>query len=156
MSYRPAVGAAIFNKDGHIWLGKRYGQNDLFNWQMPQGGIDKGETPEFAVKREIYEETGISKNSIIKIGEIDEWLYYNIPFRLQKNDIVSRWIGQKQRWFAFRFHGEDKEINLKIQDEQEFSEWKWMPLSEIESKVIPFKRATYNRIAKDFMRYSKI
>ena len=140
MNYRPAVGAAIFNKDGHIWLGKRYGQNGLFSWQMPQGGIDKGETPEFAVKREVYEETGISENSIIKIGEIDEWLYYNIPFRLQKNDTVSRWVGQKQRWFAFRFHGEDKEINLKIQDEQEFSEWKWVPLSEIESKVIPFKQ----------------
>ena len=68
MNYRPAVGAAIFNKDGHIWLGKRYGKNGLFSWQMPQGGIDKGETPEFAVKREVYEETGISDNLIIKIG----------------------------------------------------------------------------------------
>ena len=66
-----------------------------------------------------------------------------------------KWIGQKQKWFAFRFHGEDKEINLKIQDEQEFSEWKWVPLSEIESKVIPFKTATYNRIAKDFMKYRR-
>ena len=89
MNYRPAVGAAIFNKDGHIWLGKRYGQNDLFNWQMPQGGIDKGENPEFAVKREIYEETGISKNSIIKIGEIDEWLYYNIPFAFKKMTLLA-------------------------------------------------------------------
>ena len=75
-NYRLAVGAAIFNKDGLIWLGKRYGQKGLFDWQMPQGGIDKGETPEFAVKREIYEETGISDNLIIKIGEIHEWLYY--------------------------------------------------------------------------------
>jgi len=96
-NYRLAVGAAIFNKDGLIWLGKRYGQKGLFDWQMPQGGIDKGETPEFAVKREIYEETGISDNLIIKIGEIHEWLYYEIPSNYQKKNVTHQWTGQKQK-----------------------------------------------------------
>jgi len=154
-NYRLAVGAAIFNKDGLIWLGKRYGQKGLFDWQMPQGGIDKGETPEFAVKREIYEETGISDNLIIKIGEIHEWLYYEIPSNYQKKMLPTNGQAQKQKWFAFRFQGENKEINLKIQKEQEFSEWKWVKLSEIEYKVIPFKRNIYKRITKDFMKFAE-
>ncbi len=148
--YRPAVGLAVFNKDGKIWLGKRLGHNGPFSWQMPQGGIDANETPEVAAARELYEETGISLEMVSSIGAIDDWLYYDFPPEYLSRKETRNWRGQRQKWFALRFHGDEKKINLMAHGPQEFSEWKWGDLSQIPDLIVPFKRKVYERIALDF------
>ena len=127
LSYRPCVGAALFNHNGHVWVGKRALQlaivGDEF-WQMPQGGIEEGETPEFAILREIKEETGIENVEII--SEIEEWLYYDLPNNLVNKIWNGKYRGQKQKWFAVKFRGEDRDVCLTRQKKPEFSQWKWV------------------------------
>ena len=152
--YRSAVGIAVFNKDGKVWLGHRLGQTGPYCWQMPQGGMDKGETPETSAARELWEETGISLDMVSPIGEVHDWLYYDFPPEY-KNKFKAGWNGQRQRWFAFRFHGDENKIDLKAHGPQEFSEWKWGELTETPDLIVPFKRKVYERLASEFERFSK-
>jgi len=153
--YRPAVGIAVFNGDGKVWLGKRYRARGTKVWQMPQGGIDAGEATEIAAARELWEETGITLDKVIPIGEIEDWLYYDFPEKYKGRKATKGWLGQKQKWYAFRFHGKAKHMNLKTHGEQEFSKWRWSDLSETPNLIVPFKRDVYARIASEFERFAR-
>lgn len=149
--YRPAAGIAIFNSQGRVFLGRRKGAKGDYVWQMPQGGIDKGESPEHAAIRECFEETGIDTQKLSPLGEIADWLCYDLPKQARKvRKNGKTWRGQKQRWFAFRFHGTDLDIDLKAVPPQEFSEFRWGTLREAQSAIVPFKRDVYKAVAKAF------
>jgi len=153
-SYRPAVGVAVFNKNGKVWLGKRFGQDGPYCWQMPQGGMDEGETPEVSAARELFEETGITLDMVTPIGEVEDWLFYDFPPQYKGKKATKGWTGQRQRWFAFRFHGDESHVDLQSHGPQEFSEWRWGDLSETPGLIVPFKRKVYERLASDFERFS--
>jgi len=145
---------AVFNEDGYVWLGKRFGEKGRYSWQMPQGGIDKGEKPKAAAKRELWEETGIREKDVSVLGCVEDWLYYDFPPEHQ-GPKSRGWIGQKQKWYAFRFHGKEKHIDLQSHGPQEFSKWKWAPLAEAPELIVPFKRKVYARLAIEFEPYAK-
>lgn len=153
--YRPCVGIALFRPDGRVFLGKRASRGVVpqYSWQMPQGGIDRGEKPLEAAVRELYEETSVRSAS--KIGEMEGWLHYDLP-----GDLASwrgRYKGQAQRWFAFRFEGDEAEINVAHPPDghqTEFSTWRWETLSAIPEVVVPFKRAVYERVVKEFAGFA--
>lgn len=152
--YRPCVGVAVFNDKGQVWLGKRLGQSGPYTWQMPQGGIDAGETPQIAAARELWEETGISLEMVTPIGEIKDWLFYDFPPEYKGRKATKNWRGQRQRWFAFRFHGDPSKIDLKAHGPQEFSQWKWGELSETPDLIVPFKRKVYEQLTNEFARFA--
>ena len=153
--YRPAVGVAIFNAEGQVWVGKRFGQGGPFNWQMLQGGMDEGEVPEISAARELFEETGITLDMVTPIGEVEDWLFYDFPPQYKGKKATKGWAGQRQRWFAFRFHGDESQIDLKSHGPQEFSEWRWGKLSELPDLIVPFKRKVYERLASEFERFAR-
>ena len=153
--YRPAVGTAVFNTEGKVWLGKRMGGSEPYCWQMPQGGMDKGEEPELSAARELFEETGITLDMVRPIGEISDWLFYDFPPKHKGKKATKGWKGQRQRWFAFRFRGDESKINLKSHGPQEFSEWRWEALSKTPELIVPFKRSVYERITIEFERFSR-
>lgn len=137
----------IINHQKKIFVGQRF-DKDKSAWQMPQGGIDKGESEEVALKRELEEETGISKNfNIIKISE--KKYTYDLPTSLQKKLWKGKYKGQEQRWFLLRFMGEDKEIDIQTQ-KPEFKKWKWIQQENLIDIIIPFKRKLYKNILKEF------
>ena len=151
--YRPNVGLALFHRDGPVFLGKRYGAEGLYQWQMPQGGVDKGETPREAAIRELEEEVGVRPEHIELLEETADWLYYEFPMDLRKKmKQRGRYVGQKQKWFAFRFKGRDADIRLDTHT-PEFSDWRWASLESAPELVIPFKRATYVEVARRFEKY---
>lgn len=151
--YRKAAAVVIFNPEGQVWLGQRAGHSGKYSWQFPQGGMDPGETPEHAAIRELHEETGISVHMVSPLGEIEKWLYYDLPTTARKGR-MNRWRGQRQRWFAFRFLGDDGDINLKYELPPEFSDWRWAELNEAAKLIVPFKRKVYERVERDFARFS--
>lgn len=153
--YRPAVGVAVFNKNGKVWLGKRFGQDGPYNWQMPQGGMDKGEIPEVSAARELFEETGITLDMVTPIGEVVDWLFYDFPPNYKGRKATKGWLGQRQRWFAFRFHGDAAQVDLQSHGPQEFSEWRWSKLSETPNLIVPFKRKVYERLVSEFERFAQ-
>lgn len=148
--YRQCVGMALFNKDGHVFAGKRI-DSRLDAWQMPQGGIDEGETPEQAAMRELMEECGTDKAQFI--GALDGWLDYDLPPELANSVWKGRYRGQTQRWFALQFTGDDSDINITTHH-QEFSEWAWKPLADMPKLIVPFKRDLYEVIADGFAQYA--
>jgi len=153
-AYRPCVSMALFNLSGQLWLGKRFGHNGPYCWQCPQGGIDDGEAPEHAAGRELWEETGTRLEHVTPLGEIQDWLYYDFPPEYRGRKITKKWRGQRQKWFAFRYHGPDEAFNLTTHGEQEFSEWRWGQLHEAPGLIIPFKRTVYERVAVEFERFA--
>ena len=147
LAYRRGVGAVLFNQSGLVFVGRRFGAySDA--WQLPQGGIDEGESPESAVLRELEEETGTAKAEII--GETTEWLTYDLPDELIGIAWGGLYRGQTQKWFALRFTGDDGDIDLEAHDEPEFSEWRWVALEEISGLIVPFKRRLYDDIVAAF------
>jgi putative (di)nucleoside polyphosphate hydrolase len=156
LPYRPCAGAALFNRDGLIFAGRRSDQRNrgLDAWQLPQGGIDAGETPADAVLRELGEEIG-TKNAEI-IGEIDEWLNYDLPPEFRRRGLGQKFRGQTQRWFALRFTGSDEDIRLDAHLPVEFDAWRWMELAKIPAMVVPFKRPIYQRVATDFALFAQV
>ncbi|MBY8976052.1 RNA pyrophosphohydrolase [Rhodobacteraceae bacterium NNCM2] len=148
LPYRPCVGLVILNNDRHIFAGQRI-DNAMDAWQMPQGGIDKGESPVEAAMRELTEETGISPGSVKVLRESTEWHAYDLPRHLVSKLWKGRYRGQKQRWFALRFEGDDSEIVIDT-DEPEFKCWAWMGEAELIRKIVPFKRDTYSRVFAEF------
>jgi putative (di)nucleoside polyphosphate hydrolase len=152
-AYRPCVGIILFNKDGLVWIGRRFEkQNDEGIgkwWQMPQGGIDDGEDVETAARRELYEETSVKQISLMK--ESDRWYTYDLPEHLIGVSWKGKYRGQKQKWFAFRFEGKDADINLVVPGhKQEFDEWRWVKMDELLDLIIPFKRGVYEELVRDF------
>jgi putative (di)nucleoside polyphosphate hydrolase len=147
--YRPGVGIVLFNKDGLVLIAERL--DNPGGWQMPQGGIDEGEEPEVAVFREMEEEIG-TRNARI-IGMVDDWIYYDFPSALGKKLWGGRYAGQRQKWIALRFLGKDSDIILDTHHDPEFSRWKWVPLQDLMQYVVPFKRAVYERVIKEFAKF---
>ncbi len=155
LPYRPCVGIAVFNRHGHVFVGQRVGGNELLApcdiWQMPQGGIDRGEAPLDAALRELWEETSIKTVSLL--AEAPEWIYYDLPVHLVGKAWKGRYRGQKQRWFAFRFEGDETQINISSPGDghkPEFQKWSWMPLASLPAQVVPFKRAAYEQVVGHF------
>jgi len=151
--YRPNVGIALFSKAGYVFLGRRINSRGAFQWQMPQGGIDPGETPEEAALRELEEEAGVSSKLVTVLDETDHWIYYDFPPDLKKR-LPGPYVGQRQKWFALRFHGSDSDVRLDLH-KPEFDAWRWGRLEDIPPLIIPFKRATYEELAHCFARWTE-
>ncbi len=152
--YRPNVGLALFHREGLVFLGKRAGADGPYQWQMPQGGVDRGEAPIDAAYRELEEEIGVRPEQADLLEETKDWLYYDFPTNVRTNmKPRGRFRGQRQKWYAFRFKGRDADIRLDTHT-PEFSDWRWAPLATAPSLVIPFKRATYEEVAQRFAKYS--
>ena len=146
-NYRKCVGMMILNNNNQILVGKRM-DHPSGHWQMPQGGIDKNENPDEAVWREMKEEIGTNNAKMIRQSK--QWINYKIPPQtlatLPWGDI---YIGQTQKWFVFRFNGNDNEINVGTEN-PEFSEWKWSNYNLLLENIVPFKRNTYEKILEEF------
>ena len=156
LPYRPNVGAALFNRAGEIFIARRA---DLPNaegaaggWQLPQGGIDAAEDPRAAVLRELQEEIGTGAATII--GEHPDWLTYDLPPALIGKALGGRYRGQRQRWFALRFTGRDRDIRLDADPHPEFDAWRWTPLDELPGLAVAFKRPIYDVLAQSFARFA--
>jgi putative (di)nucleoside polyphosphate hydrolase len=148
LPYRPCVGLVLLNPAGLIFAGQRL-DSPYDAWQMPQGGIDEGETPREAALRELGEETGIRPRHVRVLRESARWLPYDLPEHLVGKLWGGRYRGQKQRWFALGFEGTDDEIDIRT-EEPEFSRWAWMPPDELIEKIVPFKRDTYAAVFREF------
>jgi putative (di)nucleoside polyphosphate hydrolase len=158
LPYRPCAGLMVLNRDGLAFIGRRLDGPEHVDathvWQMPQGGIDPGEEPYPAALRELYEETNI--RSVERLGEIPEWLSYDIPREIVGQAWNGKYRGQTQKWYALRFTGDESEIDIAHPaggHEPEFVEWRWEPLKNLPALVVPFKRATYERVVKEFARF---
>jgi putative (di)nucleoside polyphosphate hydrolase len=154
LPYRPNVGAVVFNPAGLVFIGRRANIGDPAGpaWQLPQGGIDDGEDPATAVRRELAEETGIERVTLL--AEHDAWLTYDLPAELVGRAFGGRYRGQRQRWFALRFEGADSDIRLDAHGTPEFDAWRWAPLAELPGLAVPFKRPVYEVIAAAFAPYA--
>lgn len=151
--YRPNVGLAVFHRSGLVFLGKRVAIDGPYAWQMPQGGVDPGETPLDAAYRELEEEIGVTAAHVDLLEEAPDWYFYDFPEDIRARLKSGKFRGQRQKWFAFRFKGRDSDVRLDAHD-REFSDWRWAPLETAPQLVIPFKRATYEQIAQRFQRYT--
>jgi putative (di)nucleoside polyphosphate hydrolase len=151
LPYRRNVGAALFNAEGRVLIARRA---DVAQdaWQLPQGGLDEGEDPRIAVLRELREEIGTDHASII--GEVAEWLNYDLPPELLGKALRGRYRGQTQKWFALRFLGKDSEIRLDLDPHPEFNAWRWAELVELPRIVVAFRRPVYQRLAEEFARFA--
>jgi putative (di)nucleoside polyphosphate hydrolase len=159
LPYRDCVGTAIFNADGLVFIGRRKPEEDPEDsaeygapWQMPQGGIDKGEEPRQTAHRELFEETSI--RSVELIAEAPEWIYYDLPDEALGIALKGRYRGQRQRWFAFRFTGSESEINVTEpgggEYPAEFDHWRWERLEALPDLIVPFKRDAYLQVVAAF------
>ncbi len=154
LPYRLNVGAALFNRDGLVFLGRRADRPDSAAkvWQMPQGGIDPGEDAREAVFRELAEEIGTADAEIL--AEHPDWLDYDLPAELVGSLFGGRFRGQRQRWFALRFRGRDGDIRLDAHSHPEFVEWRWARLAEVPEVCVTFKRPTYEAVASAFAGFA--
>jgi putative (di)nucleoside polyphosphate hydrolase len=146
LPYRPCVGVMLLNREGMVFVGKRLDQT-IEGWQMPQGGIDDGETPEQAALRELEEEIGTGNAKVLR--EYPEWLAYDLPSHLLGIALRGRYRGQRQKWLAMRFLGDDSEITVKTA-EPEFEQWKWLAIEALPRMIVPFKRDTYMQVISAF------
>ena len=149
--YRPCIGIFLLNNDGFVFAGRRI-DSRVEAWQRPQGGIDAGESPLQACMREMREEIGT--NTAELISQHDDWLYYDIPLPLADRLWQGRYKGQKQKWMALRFTGDDSEINIAT-EEPEFCEWKWLSPHDLVNLAVPFKRDVYQNVLGAFTPYLK-
>lgn len=156
LPYRPCVGICLINRAGLVWIGRRANQSLVehvaagHEWQMPQGGIDPGEDPFEAAKRELWEETNVRTATLI--AEAPDWYSYDIPRAVVGERWKFKWRGQTQKWFAFRFEGDESEIDIDHPPagEKEFAEWRWEPLANLPAMIIPFKRPVYENVVAAF------
>ena len=148
LPYRPCVGVMLMNANGHIFVGQR---NDRFKaaWQMPQGGVDKGEAPRDAAIRELWEETGVTSDKVEIVAETDDWLPYELPHDLVPKLWKGKYRGQEQKWFLLRFSGTDADVNIET-EHPEFAAWKWLPVDRLVDEIVPFKREVYVRVLAAF------
>jgi putative (di)nucleoside polyphosphate hydrolase len=159
--YRPNVGIALFNAAGRVLIARRFKDDGPeiilpgFEWQMPQGGIDANEDPRPAAQRELYEETGVT--SVDYLGETLAWMTYEFPPYDGPPHRLATFRGQRQKWFAFRFTGSEREIvvaDRRNDQEPEFDAWRWEPLGNVAALVVPFRREVYAAVANEFARFA--
>ena len=148
LPYRPCVGVMLVNDRGEVFVGQRI-DTDGPAWQMPQGGVDAGETPRAAALRELQEETGVPPDLVEVEAETRGWVTYDLPRELVPKVWNGRFRGQKQKWFLLRFRGQDSDIDIAT-DHPEFSEWRWLPPGELPGAIVPFKRAVYEQVLEEF------
>ena len=148
LPYRSNVGIMMVNEKGDVFVGQRL-DNNQNAWQMPQGGIDAGEDPETAAYRELLEETGVKKQDIRFVASSSQWLSYDLPEDLIPILWNGKFRGQKQKWFLFKFLGEDGDINIATKH-PEFSKWKWISKENLLKEIVPFKKSVYENVLKEF------
>lgn len=155
LPYRPCVGIVLLSPSGRVFVGERHGGEEAAGmpkpWQLPQGGIDDKEDPAEAARRELYEETGIHTVSLL--AEAPEWLRYDLPPELVGKAWKGRYRGQIQKWFAFRFDGDETEIDVRNPPDghkPEFASWRWEDIERLPDLVVPFKREVYEKIVAIF------
>lgn len=144
--YRPCVGVALFNKEGKVFVGERIDTPGA--WQMPQGGIDFGETPEKTALRELQEEIGTNNADIIYTAPYK--IRYDLPDAIAQKLWNGKFCGQEQTWIAARFRGKNTDINLNAHTPPEFSDWKWVYLEDTLELIVPFKKDLYAQIIELF------
>lgn len=147
LPYRPCVGLMLLNRRGEAFIGNRIASDHFVAWQMPQGGIDPGETPDQAAMRELHEEVGTDRAEILAAHP--DWLNYDLPESVLGQALGGRFRGQTQKWFALRFTGADKDIHIDTAH-PEFNRWRWCPLDDIPGLIVPFKRRVYERVIQEF------
>ena len=157
LPYRPWVGIMVLNAAGLVWAGHRVPEPDSEDagspllWQMPQGGIDKGEDPLPAAYRELYEETGM--RSVALVAEAPDWIKYDLPPERVGVALKGKYRGQTQKWFAFRFKGNESEIAINPPPgghTAEFDRWEWKHLEDLPGLIVPFKRKVYEEVVAAF------
>ncbi|WP_328598076.1 RNA pyrophosphohydrolase [Croceibacterium salegens] len=148
--YRPCVGVMLVNATGHAFAGKRIDNKEGDFWQMPQGGVDKGEDPANAVLRELWEETGARAEHVEVVDRLPEELFYDLPDELIGKLWGGKYLGQRQTWYLARFTGSDADIDLDAHDPPEFCEWKWIEPRLLPELIVPFKRDVYRAIVEGF------
>jgi putative (di)nucleoside polyphosphate hydrolase len=159
LPYRPCAGLTVINREGLVFIGRRKSGPEHIDethvWQMPQGGIDEGEEPYKAALRELYEETSIK--SVEKLGEVADWIPYDIPRNIVGAAWKGKYRGQKQKWYALRFTGDEREIDILNPGgghEPEFIAWRWEKIERLPELVVPFKRPAYEQIVREFARFT--
>ncbi|MCQ4161710.1 RNA pyrophosphohydrolase [Roseomonas sp. GC11] len=150
LPYRRNVGAVLFNRAGQVLIARRA---DVAQdaWQWPQGGLDAGEEPASAVLRELREEIGTASATLL--GEVPEWLTYDLPAELVGKALGGKYRGQQQKWFALGFTGEDHEIRLDQDPHPEFNAWRWAELEDVPEIVVAFRQPIYRRVAEVFAAF---
>ena len=150
LPYRLGVGLVIFQSDKKIFTGRRLDNTSA--WQMPQGGMDENEVPLETAYREMFEETGISKDKVSLVGITKKWYRYDLPSEIQSRFWGGKYRGQSQKWFLFKFLGEDSDINISTKI-PEFSEWRWSSIDDLVEKIVPFKMELYKKVLKEFKHH---
>jgi len=148
LPYRRNVGVMLVNAAGEAFVGQRL-DSDVPAWQMPQGGIDKGEDAKSAALRELEEETGVAADKGSMVAESAEWMTYDLPHEIVPKIWKGCYRGQAQKWFLMRFTGDDSDINIAV-EQPEFSEWRWLPVDALVDNIVPFKRAVYEAVVAEF------
>jgi putative (di)nucleoside polyphosphate hydrolase len=152
--YRLGVGIMLLNREGRVFVARRIDMPpEVAAWQMPQGGIDPGESPRDAALRELNEEIGTDKAEIL--GESADWLYYDLPAELAGRSWGGRFRGQRQKWFAMRFTGADGDINLAAVEHPEFDTWEWVAVERLPELIVPFKRRLYVDVLAQLAPYCR-
>lgn len=153
LPYRPCVGVTLINPAGLIFAGRRL-DSTADAWQMPQGGIDEGEKPRAAALRELEEETGIKVDRVKFLAKTHRWLTYDLPPELLGLVWGGKYRGQRQKWFLFRFDGDDAEVDI-AKEHPEFAAWRWIGAEELLASIVPFKRDVYARVIQSFRAHLK-
>ncbi len=148
LPYRPCVGVMLADSTGRVFVGQRK-DSDSAAWQMPQGGIDPGETPREAGLRELWEETGVIRDLVRIEAEMADWLRYDLPLDLQGKVWKGRYRGQEQKWLLMRFLGSDADIRIDT-EHPEFSSWRWLDPGELVASIVPFKQEVYAAVLAEF------
>jgi len=148
LPYRPCAGVMLINRDGQVFVGQRI-DNVLEAWQMPQGGIDPGEDAQAAAVRELWEETGVTADKVTLIAEAPEDFCYDLPPEMIGKVWKGKYRGQRQRWFLFRFDGEDSDIHIDT-PHPEFRAWRWAAPADLPQLIVPFKARLYRDVLAAF------
>ena len=151
LPYRRCVGVMLRNANGDIFVGQRKDRY-IDAWQMPQGGVDKGEDARDAALRELWEETGVTADLVEITAQTEDWLPYDLPQDLVPQIWKGRYRGQEQQWFLMEFKGTDDQVNIET-EHPEFSKWQWMPCDQLVDRIVPFKRDVYTQVLQRFSSY---